>query len=90
MVDVRRDSGPGRPSAPRPFVTIRAGGPLDGVVTITAIDGVGRCLVEATWTLNGEAYSESLEAATYDMARPIAQAAANQFAIGKRPKLARD
>jgi hypothetical protein len=54
--------------APGPFVTIRAGGPLDGVVTITAIAGAnGRSVVEAAWTQDGEAYSESLEAATYDI-----------------------
>ena len=78
-------------NAPGPFVTIRAGGPFDGVVTIAAIaESGGRCRVEASWRQNGEACSESLEAATYDMARAIAQAAANQFAVGKRPKLARD
>jgi hypothetical protein len=33
--------------APGPFVTIRAGGPLDGIVTLTAIErGRGRTLVE--------------------------------------------
>jgi hypothetical protein len=43
-------------NAPRPFVTIRTGGPLDGVVTITAIaGGNGRSLVEAAWTHDGEA-----------------------------------
>jgi hypothetical protein len=75
-----------------PLVTIRAGGPLDGVVTITAIAGrrEGRSIVEATWTQDGERRSESLEAATYAMARAIAQAAANQFAVGKPPHLARD
>jgi hypothetical protein len=76
-------------NAPGPFVTIRAGGTLDGVVTITAIaGGKGRSFVEASWTQDGEACSESLEAATYAMARAIANAAANQFALGKPPKLA--
>ena len=75
-----------------PLVTIRAGGPLDGVVTITALAGrrEGRSVVEASWTQDGERRSESLEAATYAMARAIAQAAANQFAVGKPPHLARD
>ena len=82
---------PWETNAPAPFVTIRAGGPLDGVVTITAIvGGNGRSVVEAAWTQDGEACSESLEAATYDIARAIANAAANQFAVGKRPNLARD
>lgn len=78
-------------SATGPFVTIRAGGPLDGVVTITAITGgKGRSLVRAAWTQDGQTRSESLVAATSDMARAIANAAANQFAVGKRPHLARD
>ena len=74
-----------------PFVTIRAGGPLDGVVTVTAVpDSGGRCLVEASWTQDDVAFSQQLEAATHAMARAIAQAAANQFAVGNRPNLARD
>ena len=75
-----------------PLVTIRAGGPLDGVVTITAIGGRrgGRSVVEASWMQDGQRRLESLEAATYAMARAIAQAAANQFALGKPPHLARD
>ena len=74
------------------MVTIRAGGPLDGVVTITALAGrrEGRSVVEASWTHDGQRYSESLEAATFAIARAIAQAAANQFAVGKPPHLARD
>jgi hypothetical protein len=41
-------------AVPRPLVTIRAGGPLDGVVTITAIpEGNGRSLVESSWTQDG-------------------------------------
>jgi hypothetical protein len=61
------------------------------VVTITAIaGGRGRSLVGAAWTQDGETCSESLEAATYAMAPPIVQAAANQFALGKPQKLARD
>jgi metal-dependent amidase/aminoacylase/carboxypeptidase family protein len=84
-------SGSWETNAPGPFVTIRAGGPLDGVVTITAIaGGNGRSLVEVTWRQDGEVRSESLEAATYNIARAIANAAANQFAVGRRPNLARD
>jgi hypothetical protein len=61
------------------------------LVTITAIEGgKGRTLVGASWTQDGELRSESLEAPTYEMARAIANAAANQFAVGKRPHLARD
>jgi hypothetical protein len=86
---VRTDRECWRTPTRGPFVTIRAGGPFEGMVTITAIDG-GGSLVEASWTQDGELCSESLTAATPDMARAIAQAAANQFAVGKRPKLARD
>jgi hypothetical protein len=83
---------PWETNAAGPFVTIRAGGPLDGVVTITAVPGgKGRNLVRASWRAqDGQACAESLEAATYAMARAIANAAANQFAVGKRPHLARD
>lgn len=97
--DIRADSvanmtsvpEPWKTSVPGPFVTIGAGGPLDGVVTITAIpDSGGRCRVEASWTQDEEACSESLEAATSSMAHAIAQAAANQFAVGNRPNLARN
>ena len=81
----------GAEARPGPFVTIRAGGPLNGVVTITAITGSGgRCLVEASWTQDDGAFSQQLEAATHAMARALAQAAANQFAVGNRPKLERD
>lgn len=74
-----------------PFVTIRAGGPLDGVVTITAISGAGgRSRVVASWTQDGEVRSQWLDAASYRIARAIANAAANQFALGNRPTLARD
>jgi len=49
------DPEPWETNAPRPLVTIRAGGPLDGVVTITAIpEGNGRSLVEASWTQDGQ------------------------------------
>jgi hypothetical protein len=82
---------PWETSAPGPFVTIRAGGPLHGVVTITAIASRrGRSVVEASWTQGGEPFSESLEAATHDMAQAIANAAANQLAAGKPPRLAPD
>lgn len=74
-----------------PFVTIRAGGPLDGVVTITALGGAGgRSRVAASWTQDGEPRSQWLDAASYRIARAIAHATANQFAVGNRPTLARD
>ena len=82
------DGAPAGASAP--FVTIRAGGPLNGVVTITAVaGGHGRNRVAASWIEDGAPRSQALEAATYRIARAIAHAAANQFALGNRPTLAR-
>jgi hypothetical protein len=42
--------------APGPFVTI-PGGPLDGIVTLTAIaEGHGRMLVDARWAQDGDTH----------------------------------
>ena len=78
-------------TAPGPFVTIRTGGPFDAVVTMTAIDdGHGHTTrVGATWTQDGQSWSESLEAATYRIAHAIAYAAAKQLSLGNQPHLAR-
>ena len=85
------DSGSWQTDAPGPFVTLRAGGPLDGVVTITAIaDGHGRTLVEAAWVQDGHARSDSVEAATYEDARIIAREAADDLAAGRAADFARD
>ena len=75
-------------SARGPFVTIRAGGPLDGVVTITAISkGHGHTLVEAQWTEHGTTHSESVEVDAYEQARTVAHAAAAELAVGNAPSL---
>jgi len=88
--DVARDPEPWRTDTPGPFVTIRTGGPLDGTVTITAVEnGHGRNRVAASWRQHGEEVSQSLEAATYRIARSIAHAAARQLSIGNDPHLAR-
>jgi hypothetical protein len=86
------DSQSWQTDAPGPFVTtIRAGGPLDGVVTITAIaDGHGRALVEASWAQDGQPSSDSVEVETYDAAREIARTIADQLAAGTPPDLTRD
>ena len=77
--------------ASSPFMTIRAGGPLDGVVTITAIaDGHGRALVEALWAQDGQPSSDSVEVETHDAAREIAHTIASQLAAGTPPDLTRD
>jgi hypothetical protein len=85
------DSESWQTDAPGPFVTLRAGGPLDGVVTITAIaDGHGRTLVEAAWVQDGHAHSDSVEAETYESARVIAREAVDDLAAGPAPDFARD
>jgi hypothetical protein len=73
-------------SAPAPFVTIRAGGPFQGVVTISAIpEGKGRGLVEATWTYAGEPRSVSTTVDGYAEARVLAHGWADQLAEGQEP-----
>ena len=83
---------PDRPAPPRetyasgPFLSIRAGGPFNGTVTITAVaDGNGRVLVEATWTREHEPRSASRIVAGYDPARTLAQQWADQLATGTEP-----
>lgn len=89
VLDVTDSNSPKAP-APRPYVTIRAGGPLHGVVRITATaDGAGRTLVEASWTQDGQPYSDTLELDTSEDARNVANSAANQLAAGKPPDLTR-
>ena len=79
------------PTAAGQPVTIRAGGPLEGVVTITAIPaGHGRTRVEAFWTENGHARSDSVEAEFYEDAREIAHTAADELAAGIAPDFTRD
>ena len=56
--------------APGPFVTIRASGPVDGVVTLTAIEG-GRMVVTASWAQDGHARSDSIDVGSYETARTI-------------------
>src|ERR1700736_5992893 len=90
VLGVRTELEPWETSAPGPFVTIRAGGPFDAVVTITAVTtGRGRNRVEASWEQDGQQCSQSLEAASYSIARAIAHAAARQFALGNQPTLTR-
>jgi hypothetical protein len=74
-----------------PFVTIRTGGPLDGVVTITAIPaGHGRSLVKTSWTQDGQKHSDAVEVETYEHARELANFTAKELAEGTPPDLTRD
>jgi hypothetical protein len=85
------DSAAWQTDAPGPFVTLRAGGPFGGVITITAIaDGHGRTVVEASWVQDGHAHSDSVETETYESARIIAREAADDLASGHAPDLGRD
>ena len=69
-----------------PFLSIRAGGPFDGVVTITAIaDGKGRLLVQAKWTHKNEQQSASRVADDHDAAQSLAQLWADLLASGNEP-----
>jgi hypothetical protein len=69
-----------------PFLSIRTGGPFNGVVTITAVaDGDGRVLVEAAWTREHEPQSASRIVTGYDPARTLAQQWADQLAGGTEP-----
>jgi len=69
-----------------PFVSIRAGGPFNGTVTITAVaDANGRVLVEAAWTRENKPQSASRIVAGYDPARTLAQRWADQLAAGAEP-----
>lgn len=88
-MDSDSDSQP--TGAPGPVGRIRAGGPFDGVVVITPVaGGRGRTLVEATWTQDGRAQTDSVETETYDDAQLIAREAADDLAAGHAPSLARD
>jgi len=72
-------------------VTIRAGGPLDGVVTLTAIEGGhGRTLVEVRWTQDGDTQTAAVEVDSYEQARTVAHSAAAELATGHAPDLTRD
>lgn len=79
------------PLNPEPWMT--SAGPLDGVVTLTAIpEGDGRTLVEAAW-LDGGGTSRStcsVECESYEAARALAHAAAGALAEGRAPDLERD
>ena len=78
----------GVPGAP---LTISAGGPFGGVVTVTAVaGGHGRTLVMAAWTQDGRPHTDSVETETYEDARTIAAEAADDLASGHAPSLARD
>ena len=70
---------------------MKTGGPLDGLVTISALDRDGSAgyRVAASWIDDRGRRSESLDTSTYAVARALARAAANQLAISRPPRLSR-
>jgi hypothetical protein len=70
-------------SAPAPYLTIRTGGPLDGLVTITATGPDGRVTVAATWGLPHSRRSVVAERVGNAAAHELAQAWANLLAAGR-------
>jgi len=70
-----------------PFLTLNAGGPLSGIVTITALPVQGaHLIVEAHWrTIHGEQRTASAEIEGYNAARALAHEWAAELAAGGEP-----
>jgi len=70
-----------------PFLTLNAGGPLNGLVTITALSVRGaRRIVDAHWrTIHGEQRTASAEIEGYNVARALAHEWAAELAAGDEP-----
>jgi hypothetical protein len=73
-------------SAPGAFLTIRAPGPLEGVVTISVTQGKGELLVEAAWKPSGaDPRSASATVSNYAAASALAHLWADELARGREP-----
>jgi hypothetical protein len=73
-------------SSAGPFLTMNAGGPLEGVATIAvATEGSDQLVVEAAWKCNGDSRSTSATVTGYDAARALAHQWADQLASGREP-----
>lgn len=69
-----------------PFLTMNAGGPFAGVVTISvASEGADRLLVKATWEHDGGPRSTSKTLTGYERARTLAHEWVDQLAGGREP-----
>ena len=74
-------------SSAGPFLTMNAGGPLEGIVTIAVgTAGADQLLVEAAWTCSGDPGSTSATVTGYDAARALAHQWADQLAAGREPR----
>ena len=71
-----------------PFLTLNAGGPLSGIVTITALPEEGaHLIVDANWrTIHGEPRTASAAIEGYNAARKLAHEWAGQLAAGHQPE----
>ena len=72
-------------SAPGAYVTIRPGGPLDGVVTLTRAGSEGRVIIDATWGSAFDWHSTRAERGGHAAADKLAQAWAEDLAAGRAP-----
>jgi hypothetical protein len=74
-------------SSPGPFLTLNAGGPLGGIVTLTALPEQGaHLIVDAHWkTIHGEPRTASAAIEGYNAARKLAHDWAGQLAAGREP-----
>jgi len=76
---------------PGGYVTIRAGGPLEGVVTIAAVaGGHGRTVVIASWIRYGQTHWDTVEVESLEDARILARSIADRLAAGTPPDPSRD
>ncbi|HEY2596373.1 MAG TPA: hypothetical protein VGK33_20975 [Chloroflexota bacterium] len=81
----RRTPEPWETSAGAPYVAIRAGGPLDGIVTLTATGAEGHVSVSASWGGPYSRASISAERVDHAAADELAHAWADELAAGRTP-----
>ena len=73
-------------SSAGPFLTMNAGGPLEGVVTISvASERADALLVKATWEHDGDPRSTSETLTGYERARTLAHEWVDQLAARREP-----
>jgi hypothetical protein len=74
-------------SSAGPFLTMNAGGPLEGIVTIAVATGdADQLRVEAAWKCSADARSTSTTLTGYAAARALAHQWADQLAAGREPR----
>ena len=74
-------------SEPQGYLTIRAGGPFDGAVTVATIGGGrGRAIVIVSWLSHGHARWDTVEVASFEQGLAVARTIADQLAAGQPPR----